>query len=210
MKSEPRNIANSQYNSQIEVVNMNELSSLIQEDGALVICEDICYISINNIWKEIAINNTGGPTTGWIRVDDTQYVSTEFNVVANTKVALPNNAGNVVQNGDIGFTFDDDTFWPQATNDAYLVTIAFESSIQNANGHLELSLAPSSITPYDRVIDIMTYPKGANTFHKFSKVMQFYADSDVLSNGIQINVKASHVAHFKNIIFFFQRVHRGI
>ena len=50
-------------------------------------------------------------------------------------------------------------------NDVYIVTIAFKAQISNANGHVDIYLEGGNGTPYDRIRDTITFPKGNNVEH---------------------------------------------
>jgi len=79
------------------------------------------------------------------------------------------------------------------------------AKLSNANGYLDLFLEGGNGTPYDRVRDTITFPKGNNVEHVFAKTFQFYADEDVITNGLEVKIEASDSGSIYDIIYFIQR-----
>ena len=144
---------------------------------------------------------------GWARYDDTQYTkASPFNFTT-TAFTVPNNKGFVIDtniNSEIDY-YATNKLRAEFENDVYIVTIAFKASISNANGHIDIYLEGGNGTPYDRVRDVITFPKGANQEHTYAKTFQYYADEDVVTNGLSVKMLASHSGNIHDVIYFIQR-----
>jgi hypothetical protein len=70
---------------------------------------------------------------------------------------------------------------------------------------MELYLEGGNGTPYDRIRDIITFPKGNNVEHSYAKTFQYYSDDDVITNGLSIKILASHSGQLHDVIYFIQR-----
>lgn len=149
---------------------------------------------------------------GWNRIDDTVYTSlNKLNLVDGVKVTLPNNAGNVIKDGNF-------TFYDGATskllganiNDVYLLTVVFKSSAANTNTtHLDFNLEGSG--QINRVSKTLSYHKGNDVAQDFHNVFQYYTDADFVANGVTPKITAvGGTAKVWDIIFFIQRTQRYI
>jgi hypothetical protein len=70
---------------------------------------------------------------------------------------------------------------------------------------MDLFLEGGNGTPYDRIRETITFPKGANSEHSFAKTFQYYADEDVVTNGLEVKLQASHSGNIHDVIYFIQR-----
>lgn len=158
-----------------------------------------------------AFFNTGVDVPlGWGRYDGTQYTeSNKKTLTALIDNVVPNNSGNVIEVGDFSF-YNGSKLLSESENSCYLITIAFKSSISNANGFAELKLKGGNGTPYERITETFTFPKGSNVEHSFSKMFQYYSDEDVVINGLSIDIKPSHTMLIWDTIFFIQRTQKAI
>lgn len=165
---------------------------------------EVLPIVQGGVTKKIAINTISGANFGWGRYDDTQYTAVSpYNFNADPFV-IPNNAGNIIDNTDFTF-YSSNELRAENENDVYIITIAFKAQISNANGYMDIYLESGNGTPYDRVRDTITFPKGANVDHTFAKTFQYYADEYVVENGLSVKIDASHSGHIHNVIYFIQR-----
>ena len=146
---------------------------------------------------------------GWARYDDTQYTSaTPYVMTGETPFTASNNAGSVI-NTHIHSTvpfYDSDTQKIKAENenDVYFLTLAFKATISNANGFLDIFMEGGNGTPYERVHQTVVFPKGNNVEHTFAINLPYYADSDVVTNGLSLKVESSHDGEIYDVIYFIQ------
>jgi hypothetical protein len=73
---------------------------------------------------------------------------------------------------------------------------------------MELYLEGGNVTPYDRVRNTIVFPKGNNVEHAYSTTFQYYADDDVILNGLTLKGLASHSGEIYEVIYFIQRTQR--
>ena len=155
----------------------------------------------------------GGSGMGWARYDDTQYTTSSFLTVVDgaVAIAIPNNAGNIINtyiNSAIPF-YDGTTKKIQAENsgDVYSVIVTFKAKAPNANQtHIDISLASTGATPYDRVSKSLGFIKGNNQWQNFFETFNFYADADFVTNGNQWKIFASGGnVDIAGAIYFIQR-----
>lgn len=165
---------------------------------------EVLPIVQNGETKKVAINTISGTNFGWGRYDDTQYTAGSPYSFTSTPFIVPNNAGNIIDNTDFTF-YSSGKLRAENENDVYVITIAFKAQISNANGYMDLYLEGGNGTPYDRIKDTITFPKGANTEHTFAKTFQYYADEDVITNGLSIKIDSSHSGNIHDVIYFIQR-----
>ena len=152
---------------------------------------------------------------GWARYDDTQYTTgSSFVVTAGaSEVTLPNNGGNTIEthmHSDLEF-YNPTTKKIQAENngDVFVMTLTFQAKAganpSTGNGFY-IRLGNTVGTPYNRVRKDFTFYKNDQSWHYYHEVIQFYADSDFVTNGNSLEVRADGVnAEFADIIYFIQR-----
>jgi hypothetical protein len=173
------------------------------------------YTTLNDI-SGFVIESTpgiGGSGLGWARYDDTQYTTSSFLTVTADALAvvLPNNAGNVIETYiNSSLTFYDSTskkIQMQNVGDVYSMVVTFRAKAPNANQtHIDISLASTGATPYDRVSKSLNFAKGNNQWENFYDVFNFYADADFVASGNQWKIFASGGdVHISNVIYFIQR-----
>jgi hypothetical protein len=165
---------------------------------------EVLPIVQGGVTKKIAINTISGANFGWGRYDDTQYTAGSPYTFTSAPFTVPNNAGNIIDNTDFTF-YSSNELRAENIDDVYIITIAFKAQISNGNGYMDLYLESGNGTPYDRVRDTITFPKGANQDHTFAKTFQFYADEFVVANGLSVKMDASHNGHVHDVIYFIQR-----
>ena len=156
-----------------------------------------------------SVNELYDERVGWARYDDTQYTSASpYSITGETPFTVSNNAGNVINSeihSAVAF-YNDSTQKIQAEgeNDVYILTFAFKAKIENANGFLDVYLEGGGATPYDRVHQTVAFPKGNNVEHTFAINLVYYADSDVVTNGLSLKVESSHDGEIYDVIYFIQ------
>lgn len=145
---------------------------------------------------------------GWARYDDGQYtLASPYSFTGGVAFTVPNDANSVIdihKHSSIDY-YDGSKIYGEFENDVYILSIAFKSSISNANGYIELYLEGGNGTPYDRVRDIIVFPKGNNVEHSYTKTLQFYADDDVIVNGLTVKMLPSDNGQIHDVIYFIQR-----
>jgi hypothetical protein len=123
---------------------------------------------------------------------------------------IPNNSFNIINhsiNSSIDY-YNGTKIKCEFENDVYVITVAFKAKISNANGYMELYLEGGNGTPYDRVRNTIVFPKGNNVEHVYSTTFQYYADDDVILNGLTLKGLASHSGEIYEVIYFIQRTQR--
>lgn len=151
---------------------------------------------------------------GWARYDDTTYTtSSAFSVDSATQTVLPNNSSGSIEthmHSDVSF-YNPDSQKIQVENDGdvYTMTVTFRARATenpSTGDGIYISLTNSVGTPYSRVRKDFYWPKTDLSWHYFHEVIQFYADSDFVTNGNQIKIGAVGAnAEVADIIYFIQR-----
>lgn len=152
---------------------------------------------------------------GWARYDDTQYTTSSYFIVTASAedVVFPNNGGNTIEthmHSSVDF-YDPTTKKIQVENegDVYVMTITFRAQAganPSTGDGFYIRLGNTSGTPYSRVRKDFYWPKTDTNWYYFHEVIQFYGDSDFVTNGNAIQVHATGVnARFADIIYFIQR-----
>jgi hypothetical protein len=173
------------------------------------------YTTLNDIYGFVtgSAPGLGGSGLGWARYDDTQYTTSSFLTVVDSApaVVLPNNAGSSVVtyiNSTKAF-YDGSSRKVQMQNqgDVFSMIVTFQAKAPNANQtHIDISLASTGATPYDRVSKSLGFIKGNNEWQNFYEVFNFYADADFVTNGNQWKVFANGGnVDISNAIYFIQR-----
>lgn len=187
--------------TQTEVDNVNI------EQGAMLVTDESLFMGFNGEQVRVFPPQSDKMGLGWARYDDTQYTSESPYSFTTDAFLVPNNKGNVIDShihSNIDF-YNSNKVYAEFENDVYIITIAFKAQISNANGYIDLYLEGGNGTPYDRVRDTITFPKGNNVEHTFAKTFQFYADEDVVTNGLSVKMLASHSGTIYDVIYFIQR-----
>ena len=202
---------NTAYKVHVEEVNQTEVDNVNIEQGAMLVTDESLFMGFNGEQVRVFPPQSDKMGLGWVRYDDTQYTSSSpYSFTADTSFVIPNNTGNVIDthiHSDIQY-YDNGKIYGEFDGDVYLLTIAFKASIENANGYLDLYIEGGNGTPYDRVRETITFPKGNNVEHTFAKTLQYYADDDVVLNGLTANIVSSDNGSIYDIIFFIQRTQK--
>ena len=202
---------NTAFKVHVGNATQTEVDEVNIEQGAMLVTDEALFMGFNNEQVRVFPPQSDKMGLGWVRYDDTQYTSVSpYSFTTNTPFVIPNNTGNVIDthiHSDIQY-YDNGKIYGEFDGDVYLITIAFKASIENANGYLDLYLEGGNGTPYDRVRETITFPKGNNVEHTFAKTLQYYADDDVVLNGLTANIIASDNGSIYDIIFFIQRTQK--
>jgi hypothetical protein len=152
---------------------------------------------------------------GWARYDDTTYTtgSALSVTVAGGEVTLPNNASGSIEthiHSDVAF-YNPDEQKIQAENDGdvYCMTITFRARAAanpSTGDGFYIRLGNTVGTPYSRVRKDFYWPKTDQNWYYFHEVIEYYSDSDFVTNGNAIRIKPNGVnIQIADIIFFIQR-----
>ena len=163
--------------------------------------------------EEFIVAAGGAGSLGWSRHDDSQYTAAAPLVLNEVDgyVTMPNNSNNTVL-GPGGYSMYDagtEKFLGLATNDVYVVTVAFMASAANANQtHLDWRLVGSG--DISRVAGVIAFHKGNNTAQSENVIMQYYTDADFVANGAQLQIRTEGgTASIWGVIYFIQRTQYG-
>ena len=198
---------NTAYKVHIQEVTQNEVDSVNIEQGAMLVTDEALFMGFNGEQVIVYPPQSDKMGLGWARYDDTQYTTASPYSFNTTAFVVPNNKGNVLDlhiHSDTDF-YANNKLKAEFANDVYIITIAFKAKISKANEWMELYLEGGNGTPYDRVRDIIIFPKGNNVEHSYAKTFQYYADSDVVTNGISVKMLASAPGEIYDVIYFIQR-----
>lgn len=198
---------NTSFKVHVQEATQNEVDDVNIEQGAMLVTDEALFMGFNGEQVRIYPPQSDKMGLGWARYDDTQYTKASPFTFTTTAFTVPNNKGFVIDehiHSDIDY-YATNKLRAEFENDVYIVTIAFKAQISNANGHIDIYLEGGNGTPYDRVRDVITFPKGANQEHTYAKTFQYYADEDVVTNGLSVKMLASHSGNIHNVIYFIQR-----
>lgn len=205
-----RNIFNTSYKVKSDVNTEEERLSFSIKDGAYVTTSSGVWTIWNGEWVKLYPQAGAGTGLGWSRYDDGQYTSaSKLSIAQDTEIVLPNNAATSYRSYTGVDYYDSSTSKVLADNenDVYIMTIVFNASASNANStYLEVSLQGVNGTPYDRIRNTISFPKGNDVEHSEHMVFQYYADSSFAANGSQVNIEAiGGTAQVWDIIYFIQK-----
>jgi hypothetical protein len=195
---------NTAFRVHVQTANQSEVDDVNIEQGAMLVTDEALFMGFNGEQVRVYPPQSGNMGLGWARYDDTQYTNASPFTFTTTAFTVPNNKGFVIDtniNSAIDY-YSGNKLRAEFENDVYIVTIAFKAQISNANGYIDIYLQDGD---YDRVRDIITFPKGNNVEHTYSKTFQYYADADTVANGLSVKIKASHSGNIHDVIYFIQR-----
>lgn len=198
---------NTAYKVHVEEVTQTEVDNVNIEQGAMLVTDESLFMGFNGEQVRVYPPQSDKMGLGWARYDDTQYTSASPYSFTASAFTVPNNKGNVIDthiHSDIDY-YASNKLKAEFNADVYIVTIAFKAKISNANGYIDLYLEGGNGTPYDRVRDVITFPKGNNVEHTYAKTFQYYADEDVVTNGLSVKMLPSHSGTIYDVIYFIQR-----
>lgn len=198
---------NTSFKVHVQEATQNEVDDVNIEQGAMLVTDEALFMGFNGEQVRVYPPQSDKMGLGWARYDDTQYTKASPFTFTTTAFTVPNNKGFVIDehiHSEIDY-YAGNKLRAEFENDVYIVTIAFKAQISNANGYVDLYLEGGNGTPYDRVRDTITFPKGNNVEHIFAKTFQYYADDDVVTNGLSVKMLASHSGNIHDVIYFIQR-----
>jgi hypothetical protein len=198
---------NTSFKVHVQEATQTEVDDVNIEQGAMLVTDEALFMGFNGAQVRVYPPQSANMGLGWARYDDTQYTSVSPFAFTTTAFTVPNNKGFVIDtniNSAIDY-YSANKLRAEFENDVYIVTIAFKAKISNANGHVDIYLEGGNGTPYDRIRDTITFPKGNNVEHTYAKTFQYYADSDVVTNGLSVKIQASHSGSIHDVIYFIQR-----
>ena len=198
---------NSQYTVQVEQVTTDVKESLLVEDGAMIQCEDVVYIGINEEWVRIAPIDNASLQIGWARYDDGQYTSASpYAMVANQPFVIPNDADIIIDEYDLNAYNALTKKLTLQEGSTYAITVAFKAYLNNNNGHADFAFSVSTDADYSNIADVLTFPKGNAIAHVFSKSFNFYCNAAAETSGIQLNFTPSHAGAIYDVIYFIEKL----
>ena len=204
-------IKNTSYKVQVDVDSDEVRNAYNIEEGAYVTTSTGVYTVWNGEWRKLYPQGGAESSLGWARYDDSTYTSSnKLSLALDTEVVLPNDGGNIIKSHSAVDYYNSSTQKVLADfeNDTYLMTVVFKYSAPNANQtYLEMHFQGGNGTPYDRIRDTITFPKGNDVTHDHHAMFQYYADSSFITNGSQWKITANGgTAKIWDIIFFIQKV----
>ena len=204
-------IKNTSYKVQVDVDSEEIRNAYNIEEGAYVTTSTGVYTVWNGEWRKLYPQGGAESSLGWARYDDSTYTSSnKLSLALDTEVVLPNDGGNIIKSHSVVDYYNSSTQKVLADfeNDTYLMTVVFKYSAPNANQtYLEMHFQGGNGTPYDRIRDTITFPKGNDVTHDHHAIFQYYADSSFAANGSQWKITAiGGTAQIWDIIFFIQKV----
>jgi len=203
-------IKNTSYKVQVDVDTDSTRNFYQIEEGAYVTTESGVWTVFDGSWVKLYPQAGAGTGLGWSRYDDDEYTSSsKLSLVQDVEVVLPNNGATEYRSYTGVDYYDSATEKVLADNlnDTYIMTIVFKYSSANANQtYLEAHFQGGNGTPYDRIRDTITFPKGNDAAHDYHGVFQYYADSSFIANGSQWKITAKGgTAEVWDIIYFIQK-----
>lgn len=198
---------NTSYMVQVDNVTESSMSDMNVEDGALCRTPEGLYMGHNGYMAKVFPQPAQSLGLGWARIDDTVYTSSNKLTISNgVQYTLPNNAGNVVySNNESYYDAVNQKFVSSQANDVYVLTVVFKAQTDNTqNCHLDLRM--TGYGEVDRIAKPIGYWKGNNTEQNVHEVMQFYTDSDFVTNGAQLKITSDgRDSNIWDIIYFIQK-----
>jgi len=204
-------IKNTSYKVQADVDSEEVRLQYQIEEGAYVTTSSGVWTVWNGEWVKLYPQSGVGSGTGWARYDDGEWTSvSKFPLLQDAEVVLPNNGASVYRSYT-GVDYYNPTtkkVLADAENDTYVMTLVFKYQAPNANQtYLEIHFEGGNGTPYDRIRDTITFPKGNDAAHDYHGVFQYYADANFINSGSQWNITSiGGAAQIWDIIFFIQKV----
>lgn len=198
---------NTAYKIKVDSISDEYMSRCNIEDGALMRTDSGLYMGNSGENVRIYPQSAESLGLGWLRVDDDEYTSfNKLSLTDQVEVVLPNNASTVYhKNGDLFYDSSTKKLISDNENDVFITTVVFKASASNANQtHLDIRLAGGG--DISRVNVVNQFYKGNDVEQNFHTLMQYYTDSEFVTNGAQIKVQSNGgPANLWDIIYFIQK-----
>jgi hypothetical protein len=196
---------NSQFTVQLESVDRTKKQNSLPEMGALIESDGNYYVGNGAEWVQFAPIDNNALQIGWARYDDTEFTSEDpYLMTANTEFTLPNNGG-VTNDPYVLGMYTSPSFDLQAGS-TYAITISFKASMNNNNAHADLNFYCPTDADYENIADVIVFPKGNGVEHVYSRSFNFYANTNVARDGLQIKFNASHAGAIYGVIYFIEKL----
>jgi hypothetical protein len=198
----PRTKRDSAYRTQLD--KLDDLRGSVVENGTIVECLGVYYASIEGDWMPFAPLNNESLEIGWARYDDTEFTIDNPKNFTTSEFFLPNNAQVAIDNYRLNayngteFTLEDGA--------TYALTVAFKAHLNTNNGHLSINMFCNGETDYNRIGDVIVFPKGNGIEHTFSRVFNFYVSRQAAIDGLKIKMQASHAGSIYDVIYFIEKL----
>ena len=202
-------VKNTSYKVQVDVDSDEVRNGYQIEDGAYVTTSSGVYTVWNGEWRKIHPQGGADSGLGWTRYDDSTYTSaSKLALTQDVEVVLPNDAASVYRSHSGLDYYDDGMVLADNVNDTYMMTIVFKMSAANANTtYIEMNFEGGNGTPYYRIKDTITFPKGNDVTHDYHGIFQYYADSNFVTSGSEWKITAvGGSAQIWDIIYFIQKI----
>jgi len=204
-------VFNTSYRTKADINTEEERLYYNIEEGAYVTTAAGVWTVWNGEWVKLYPQSGAGSGIGWARYDDGQFTSeSKLTLADGVGIVIPNNAASVYRSYTGVDYYDSSTLKVLADNenDTYLMTLVFKYQAPNANQtYLEINFEGGNGTPYDRIRDTITFPKGNDVAHDYHQVFQYYADANFVNSGSQWNITSvGGASQIWDIIFFIQKV----
>lgn len=135
---------------------------------------------------------------GWVEYRDTlNTVDNKQSLTASTQNTLTIDGLSTIKTykplgmGELDELWEDDKITPLALGDSYQIRVDFNGQIDNNTGYFDLGIYIGGSIGY-ALQDTYTFPKGANTAHRFSLNFMIYCLDTFVANGGLIHINPSH------------------
>jgi hypothetical protein len=200
--------SNTSYKVQVDVDSDATRDQYKVEEGAYVTTPTGVYTVWNDGWRKLYPQGGASSGLGWCRYDDSTYdVDNKLALSNGVEVLLPNDGASAYRSHSSVDYYADGKVLAEFENDTYMMTIVFKYSAPNANQtYLELVLEGGNGTPYDRIRDVVIFPKGNDTTHDYHGIFQYYADANFVNSGSEWKITSiGGSTTIWDIIFFIQK-----
>lgn len=203
-------IKNTSYKVHVQRNTDAEIAAVNIEQGAMLVSDSGLYMGYNGENVRVYPQSASSQGLGWARYDDGQYTSlNKLQLADGVETTLTNNGANIVRSkeGVNYYNTSTNKVVADTMSDVYIMTIVFNYSAPNANQtFIHLNLDNVGATPYSRLKQDITLPKGNDVQHEYHGVFQYYVDADFISNGASWKLTADGgIAQVWDIIFFIQK-----
>lgn len=186
-----------------------KISQLVEATNP--VSTDVFAIVNEGTTKKIQLGNLQNVVQkplGWGRYNDSTWTElSPLPLLDGVKVKLNNNGNTKLEYGsDIFYDTTSQKVLAINENDTYIISVVFKAKAPNANTtHLDIDFY-SPVGDFERLNKVLPFDKGNNEIQNFHEVFQYYADADLVNNGLEVEITADGgTATVWDIIFFIQR-----